>query len=101
MARGEIIASQKIREHVRNFLRFQSEISRELRIQRQLQALRNDVPVPGGLVNRILDVVDTLDRSPAIARRRRSKFAGMCVVAIALLVGIGSRSGRRRATQAS
>ena len=76
-------------------------MSRERRIQRQLQALRSDVPVPGGLVNRILDIVDTLDRTPAIARRRRSKFAGVCVLAVALLVGIGSRSGRRRATQAS
>jgi hypothetical protein len=101
MARGEIIGSLKIREHVRKCLRCQAEMSRERRIQRQLQALRNDVPVPGGLVNRILNVVDTLDRRPAIARRRRSKFAGMCVVAIALLVGIGSRSGRRRAAQAS
>ena len=101
MARGEIIGSLKIREHARNCLRCQAEMSRERRMQRELQALRSDLPVPGGLLNRILDAVDTLDRRPAVARRRRSKLAGTCVVVVALLIGIGSRSGRRRAVQAS
>ncbi|HBQ04137.1 MAG TPA: hypothetical protein DD646_02300, partial [Acidimicrobiaceae bacterium] len=36
MARGEIIGSSKLREHVRGCLRCQAEMSRERRIQREL-----------------------------------------------------------------
>ena len=101
MARGEIIGSLKLREHARNCLRCQAEMSRERRLLRELQGLRSEIPVPDGVLNRVLDPIDALDRSPAIARRQRSKLAGMGVVALALLIGIGSRSSRRRASRAS
>jgi hypothetical protein len=43
MARGEIIGSLKLREHARGCLRCQAEMSRERRIQRELQALRDEL----------------------------------------------------------
>ena len=101
MARGEIVGSLKLREHVRNCLRCQAEMSRERRMQRELRALKSEGPIPDGLLNRLIGAIDALDSGPAIARRQRSKVAGTCVVVLALLIGIGSRSGRRRAAQAS
>ena len=101
MARGEIIGSLKLREHARHCLRCQAEMSRERRIQRELQSLRDELPIPGGLATRILESVDSLDRRPLIVRRQRSKIAGLCALGVALAVGLTSRSGRRRTTHAS
>ena len=101
MARGEIIGSLKLRDHVGHCLRCQAEMSRERRIQRELQSLRDELPIPGGLATRILESVDSLDRRPLIVRRQRSKIAGLCALGVALAVGLTSRSGRRRTTQAS
>ena len=98
MARGEIIGSLKLRDHARHCLRCQVEMSRERRIQRELQSLRDELPVPGGLATRI---VDSLDRRPLIARRQRSKIAGLCALGVAVAVGLTSRPGRRRVSQAS
>ena len=101
MARGEIIGSLKLRDHARHCLRCQAEMSRERRIQRELQSLREELPIPGGLATRILESVDSLDRRPLIARRQRSKIAGLCALGVALAFGLTSRSGRRQTTEAS
>jgi len=101
MARGEIIGSLKLREHARSCLRCQAEMSRERRMQRELQALRDDLPIPGGLATRILESVDSLDRGPFIVRKQRSKIAGLCALGVAVALGMTSRNGRRRISQAS
>jgi len=101
MARGEIIGSLKLREHARGCLRCQAEMSRERRMQRELQALRDELPVPGGLATRILESVDSLDRGSLIVRKQRSKIAGLCALGVAVAVGLTSKTGRRRINQAS
>ncbi|MED5362541.1 MAG: hypothetical protein VX760_08355, partial [Actinomycetota bacterium] len=101
MARGEIIGAAKLRQHARRCLRCQAEMSRERRIQRELQSLRSEIPVPNGLMDRILESVDTIDRTPFIARRQRSKVAALCGLGIALALGLSSLPARRRSAQAS
>jgi hypothetical protein len=76
-------------------------MSRERRMQRELQALRDELPVPGGLATRILESVDSLDRGSLIVRKQRSKIAGLCALGVAVAVGLTSKTGRRRINQAS
>ncbi len=101
MARGETIGATKLRQHVRHCLRCQAEMSRERRIQRELHALRNEIPVPDGLNNHILESIEAVDRRPIIAQRQRSKVAGLCALGVALALGLSSLPTRRRAVQAS
>lgn len=101
MARGETIGAPKLRRHVRHCLRCQAEMSRERRIQRELHALRSEIPIPDGLSDHILESIETIDRRPIIVRRQRSKLAGLCALGVALALGLGSRPTRRRTAQAS
>ena len=91
MARGETIGAAKLRQHVRQCLRCQAEMSRERRIQRELHSLNDQ----------ILDSIETIDRRPIIVRRQRSKVAGFCALGVALVLGLGSRPVRRLAARAS
>ena len=59
MARGETIGATKLRQHARHCLRCQAEMSRERRIQRELHALRSEIPVPDGLSDHILESIET------------------------------------------
>ena len=101
MARGETIGAMKLRQHVQHCLRCQAEMSRERRIQRELHALRNEITIPDGLSDQILESVETIDRRPMIDRRKRSKVAGFCALGVALALGLSSRPARRRTVQAS
>ncbi|HAQ44344.1 MAG TPA: hypothetical protein DCQ67_10255 [Acidimicrobiaceae bacterium] len=101
MARGETIGAAKLRQHVRQCLRCQAEMSRERRIQRELHSLKNEISVPDGLNDQILDSIETIDRRPIIVRRQRSKVAGFCALGVALVLGLGSRPVRRLAARAS
>ena len=101
MARGETIGAAKLRQHVRQCLRCQAEMSRERRIQRELHSLKNEISVPDGLNDQILDSIETIDRRPIIVRRQRSKVAGFWALGVALVLGLGSRPVRRLAARAS
>ena len=101
MARGETIGAAKLRQHVRQCLRCQAEMSRERRIQRELHSLKNEISVPDGLNDQILDSIETIDRRPIVVRRQRSKVAGFCALGVALVLGLGSRPARRLAARAS
>ena len=47
-------------------------------------SLKNEISVPDGLNDQILDSIETIDRRPIIVRRQRSKVAGFCALGVAL-----------------
>ena len=93
---GEV--SDKVRRHATRCLRCQAEMARERRLQRQMQALRREVSVPGGLVQRILSTVEAARQEPdprPNTVRTGGLVAGAGALAGVVVVGLGTRAGRR------
>ena len=89
MARGETIGAAKLRQHVRQCLRCQAEMSRERRIQRELHSLKNEISVPDGLNDQILDLLKQLiDVRLSCGGNDPKSLASALFVA--LVLGLGS-----------
>ena len=97
LARGDEV-SPKVRRHATACLRCQAEMARERRLQRQMQSLRREVAVPDGLVQRILSTVEAARQEPvprSNAVRTGGLVAGASALAGVVVVGLGTRAGRR------
>ena len=98
LARGESDGGRRVRRHVASCLRCQAEIARERRLQRQLKSLRQEQRTPRGLLERILATIE--DAAPpqtprSAPARTAGVVAGAGALAGVIVVGLGTRAGRR------
>jgi hypothetical protein len=73
-------------------------MARERRLHRQMRSMRADHPVPRGLLDRVLAAIDEagpLDRRRRGSGRTVGVVAGAGALAGVIVVGLGTRVGRR------
>ncbi len=97
LARSTDAGSGRVARHVESCLTCQAELARERRLLRQMRAMRRESSVPGGLLERVLATIDESGvREPHRSTGSRvGVLAGAGALAGVIVVGLGTRVGRR------